>query len=78
MVKRSAAEIIAMHFCADIADVRDSTYQNYRPTVYTVGDDYYCCPPAGQKPPRTPPGGPWHPLAEYYGRTIYLSEMEGA
>ena len=75
--KRSGAEIIAFHFGSDINDVRDCAYQSYRPTVYTVGNDYYCCPPAGRRPPREAPGQPWRELAAYYGRTIYVSEMKG-
>lgn len=75
-VRRSAAEIIAFHFSSDIADVRDGLYQNYRPSVYVVGNDYYCSPAAGQKPPREAPGAPWERVAEYYGRTIFVSKAE--
>jgi len=73
--RRTAAEIIAVHFCSDITDIRDGLYQRYRPSVYVVGNDYYCAPAVGQKPPREAPGEPWRALAEYYGRTIYVSDV---
>jgi hypothetical protein len=73
--RRSAAEIIAFHFCSDIADIRDARYQPgvyYAPALYTLDDDYYCVPSKTQKPPKP---WRWHPLAEHYGRTIYRAHM---
>lgn len=53
--RKSAPEIIATMFCTDIADVRDGIYQPTvysNPSVYTYGDNFYCCPLAGRKPPK--------------------------
>jgi hypothetical protein len=78
-VRRSGAEIIAFHFCSDIGEVRDMVYQPtvYRVCrVYTLGDDYYCCPTERQQLPRDarhPTMFDWKPVAAYYGRTIYCS-----
>ena len=78
--RRSAAEIIAFHFCSDIQEVRDIVYQptRYRVCkVYCWGDDYYCCPTANQKLPKDLDFDNtfnWKPVAEYYGRTIYESK----
>lgn len=76
VTRRSGAEIIATHFCNDIADVRDGVYQNYRPAVYVVGNDYYCSPPVGQKPPSNAPGKPWKQIGEHYGRAVFESEAQ--
>lgn len=74
-IRRSGAEIIAFHFCSDIADIRESVYQptRYRaPYVYTVGNDYFCCPAAGQTPPKHRDHAfDWHSVGTYYGRTVY-------
>lgn len=78
MKKRSAAEIIAMHFSSDIQDIREGRYQNYSPVVYVVGDDYYCSPANGVKPTKEAPGEPWEMIAEYYERKIYVSRMKGS
>lgn len=77
---KQAAEIIAFHFCADLAEMRDQRYQpgTYTsPAVYVVGQDYYCAPAAGKLPGNKFPGQPWQPVATYYGRTVYESVMEG-
>jgi len=68
--RRSAAEIIAFHFCSDIQDWRDSQYQpgRYSCPVFTSGDYYYCAPTPKQKLPK---GWDWKPVAEHYGRKIY-------
>jgi hypothetical protein len=76
--RRSAAEIIAFHFCTDIQDIRDSRYQPSRyasPSVFTVGDDYYAAP-ANNRAPKHKVGGPWKAVAEHYGRAIFESAME--
>lgn len=78
--RRTAPEIIAFHFCSDIRDISDGRYQPTRytaPAIYTVGEDYYCCPSGSQKLPK---GFAWEKLATYYGRDIYcatLSKVEG-
>jgi len=67
---RSAADCIAFRLCWNITDVSDMRYQAGRQkfAVYSIGDEYMCCPPAGQKPPK---GWDWKPDGEAYGRTIY-------
>jgi hypothetical protein len=77
--RRTAAEIIAFHFCSDIADIRDARYQPSKyasQAIYVVGDDYYCAPNKGQRPKWIAPGKAWREIAEYYDRKIYVSEME--
>ena len=81
--RRSAAEIIAFHFCADIADIRDSRYHPTRfasPAIFTVGDNYYCAPSGSQKPPQdrefSEPRWDWKPIGTYYGRTVYEAKSE--
>jgi hypothetical protein len=54
--------------------VSDGLYQNYRPSVYVVGDDYLCCP-AGSKKPPAPDRFVWKVVGEHYGRKVYLSEL---
>ena len=69
----SAAYVIAFHFSWDIDDVRHYRYQpTMRPgmAIYSIDEDYFCCPPAGKKP-MYGKEFPWKPLAEYFGRTIY-------
>lgn len=51
--KYTAPEIIGTFLCCDISEV-DSYQPTLFPTVkvYQVGgDDFYCCPRQGQKPP---------------------------
>ena len=70
MTRRTAPEIIAFHFGADIREVSDSRYQPTRyasPGLYVIGDDYYCSPTASQKPP---PDYTWKKVGEYYGREV--------
>ena len=82
-IRRSAAEIIAFHFCADIADVREMIYQPTvyaNPNVYCWGDDYYCCPTARQKLPSDPHFDDtfkWIAVGHHYGRTVYESKAGG-
>ena len=79
--RRTAAEIIAFHFFSDINDIRDARYQPSRfvnPAVYVVGDDYYCAPANGKLPSAINLGKAWREVDEYYGRKIYVSEMETA
>lgn len=70
---RTAAEIIAFHFCSDISDVQEGRYQPTRyasPAVYTLGDDYYCSPREGQKPPK---GFAWEKIGRHYDRDVMRS-----
>lgn len=74
--RRTAAEIIAFHFCIDIKDVQDCRYQATRyasPAVYTMGNHYYCSPKAGQKPPK---GWNWEKIGEHYGHDVMRAGME--
>lgn len=79
-VRRSAAEIIAFHFCSDIAEVREMIYQPTvyaNPKVYCWGEDYFCCPTPKQKLPTDPHFDDtfnWKEEASYYGRTVYRSK----
>lgn len=73
--RRTAAEIIAFHFCSDIADVRDCRYQPTRyasPAIFVLDDDYYAAP-SNNKPPRAEVGQPWELIGSYYGRSIFRS-----
>lgn len=75
--RRTAAEIIAFHFCSDIRDVQETRYQSTRyvaPAVYVLSDDYYAAP-ADNRPPTYELGEPWEFVAEHYGRKIYCSRM---
>ena len=74
--RRTAAEIIGFHFSCDIRDVQDGRYQSTRyasPAIYTLGDDYFCSPPAGAAPPAK--FGKWELLGEHYGRGVYRCRM---
>lgn len=73
MRRYTAPYIIGFHFGSDMRDISEGRYQPTRyasPSVYVVGNDYYCVPSGTQKPPRD---WDWRPLASYYGRTIYTS-----
>ena len=73
--KRSAANIIATHFCTDIASIQEGRYHYGRTTipVYVLGNDYYCCPPEGGKPAKLDGEHhwAWNEDAVLFGRTIY-------
>ncbi len=72
---KQAPEIIAFHLGQDIQDIKDGLYQYHTPSVYTHGDDYYCCPRKGQKPPvREFSETEWVLSGEEYGRKIYRME----
>lgn len=79
--KYTGAYIIAFHFCSDVRDVTENRYQPTRyvsPAIYTLGDDYYCCPAAGKDPPRNrdfTDAWEWEPIGEHYGRTVYRSRV---
>lgn len=78
--RRTAAEIIAFHFSADVQDVRETRYQSTRfssPALYVLSDDYYAAP-SDNRPPRYVVGEPWEKIAEYYGRAVYRSRMARA
>lgn len=73
---KSAAEVIGFHLMWDIADVREAIYQptRYRaPSLYTVGEYYYCAPSGNQRPPQD--FGTWDFVHEYCGRRIYRAAM---
>jgi hypothetical protein len=74
---KSAAELIAFHLFADMADITDGRYQPTRyssPAVYTCGNDYFCCPTSKQTPPKD---WAWKCVGEYYGRKVYQSVVKG-
>jgi hypothetical protein len=71
---KQGREIIAFHYSWNISDVSDGLYQNFRPAVYVVGDDYFCCPPGNGKPP-APDRFVWKVVGEHYGRKVYISEL---
>lgn len=76
--KRSQAELVAFYLGWDIGDVRDAIYQPGRTgktQVFTVGDDYVCCPPDGMVPPD---GWNWEQVFVSYGRPVYRAEPERA
>lgn len=71
MAKR-AAEYIAELIGMDLADMKDYRY-HYGHTscpVYAIGNDYFCCPSTGQKPPK---GWEWKPqdVSSRDGRIVY-------
>jgi len=78
--RRTAAEIIAFHFSCDIKDVSEGRYQSTRfsdPAVYVMGEDYFCCPKAGQKPAvdkQFPDRWDWKEIGEWYGRKVYRAK----
>lgn len=71
--RRTAPECIGFRLGWNITDVSDNRYQAGRQSipVYTIGNDYMCCPPAGVKPPK---GWDWKEDGEAYGRTIYSAD----
>lgn len=72
---KHGSEIIAFHFGWNMPDVSEGKYQNYRPSVYVVGDDYFCCPPGDKKPP-APKEFVWKVVGEHYGRKVYSSLLD--
>ena len=73
--RHSAAGCIAWFYCSDIKDISDCRYQStrYPIPVYTLGDDYVCCPRAGGKPPE---GFNWEPQGKTYNdRTVYRAAL---
>jgi hypothetical protein len=74
---KHANEIIAFHFGWDIKDVSDGRYQPSRfsnPSIYVVGEDYYCAPTAKQKLPKD---FKWTEIAEWYDRKVYRALASG-
>lgn len=70
--RRTAANIIAFHFCCDISDVSDGRYQSTRyssPAIYTFGTDYYAAPSNNQPPENMK--GDWKEIGEHYGRKVF-------
>ena len=72
-----AHEIIAATFSTDAPSISDMRYQptRTRTAVYAIGDNYFCCPPAGRPPA---PGYAWPPPAAQFfagreGRTLYVA-----
>lgn len=73
--RRTAAEIIAFHFCSDIRDVQSCRYQPTRytaPALYTIGDHYYCSPLPTQTPPKP---WRWEKIGTHYGRDVMRAHM---
>lgn len=71
----TAAERIAFITGFDFAEMADNRYQpsRYRVAVYTLGDEYMCCPSSGQKPPAD---FTWHPFRESMGRMVYSTRPQ--
>jgi hypothetical protein len=70
--RRTAAEIIGIHFCTDMADVSEGRYQPSRyssPSIYTFGNDYYAAP-SNNLPPKNMTGD-WHVIGEHHGRKVF-------
>jgi hypothetical protein len=80
--KTNAAEVIGTWLGWDINEVVDQIYQPtlfFSPSVYSIGDDFVCCPTSRQKPPIYDRDGcergfNWEPVFEWHGRTVYLSK----
>jgi len=75
--RKTAAEVIATHFCSDIQDWRESRYQPTRYTacpIFTSGEYYYSAPTANQKLPKE---WDWSVIGEQFGRKIYRAHMIG-
>lgn len=75
--RRTAAEIIAFHFCSDIREISDCRYQSTRypsPAIYAVGNDYYAAP-ADNRAPKADVGQAWQVIGEHYGRKIFRARM---
>ena len=75
-VNKSAAECIAFRLGWDIRDVSENRYQYGRTKYpeYTIGDEYFCCPPAGAAPSKE---RAWVKDGEAYGRQIYSAKAIG-
>lgn len=80
MTKRyTAAYIIAFHLGWDMREVSEARYQStvFRsPALYVIGDDYYAAPANNQPPLYEAYEGRWEVVGEYYGRKVYIMEME--
>jgi hypothetical protein len=82
--KTTAAEVIATWLCWDINEVLEQVYQPtllFNPSVYSIGDDFVCCPTSRQKPPIIDRDGfdrgfKWEPAFEWHGRTVYISKTK--
>lgn len=75
-----AIEIIAWHFSSDADELKNRWYSTYRePTIYVVGEDYYCCPTKAQKLP-DPHHFKWKKIesftTEHTGRFIYECKID--
>ena len=80
----TAPEAIGAWLGWDINEIREAIYKPTlfsNPSVYTVGEDYACCPAGNRKPPTvdrdgTDAGFVWKPVFEWGGRTVYCSTAE--
>lgn len=80
--KYKSADIIAMEFCWDIADLRDYRYQSTRTDkpIFAIGNTYYCASPIS-KPPAKHQAIDYEwvkyesKLAENYGWQIWKCEV---
>jgi hypothetical protein len=79
----SAIEAIAVHLCSDESEIKD---YNYQPSlfpgvkVYSIGEDYFCSPRKGQKPPTLDRDGQergfqWEKVFEWQGREVFYSKV---
>lgn len=80
-MSKSAAELIGNYVGWDMQEVNSNKYQpgQYSCSVFTIGNDYYCCPPHGQKPPKE---FEWKLVSSTLStkgrvREIYFSRMVG-
>jgi hypothetical protein len=75
-----ANEIIAGTLGMDIGEMNECRYQPTRNQIpiYTVGDDYFCCPQAGKAPPK---GWKWKPHGDQFwaarvNRIVYVAQEQ--
>jgi hypothetical protein len=71
---KQAKEIIAFVTGQDYDDMEDMRYQSTRTSipVYTIGNEYFCCPTARQKLPKGEYD--WKPYSKAYERQVYVSK----
>lgn len=77
MTRRTAANIIAFHFCQCQREMSDHRYQPTRyssPAVYDYAGMYLVAP-SDNRMPKYDFGGAWYLLAEHYGRKIWAVDQ---
>lgn len=76
--RRIAAEIIAMHYGMDLADMADYRYQPTRysqPAIYSLGPTDYVAAPSSGKMPEGYCDLEWRKIGEEYGRSIFAGSQ---